>query len=74
MAVSYYNQNSGNKYATFDEKKISVANNDEVASKLQSIRNYSQLRMSELEFVSSSIKNMADTLKELGRMKGVKNG
>jgi hypothetical protein len=48
--------------------------NDEVASKLQSIRNYSQLRMSELEFVSSSIKNMADTLKELGRMKGVKNG
>jgi hypothetical protein len=74
MAVSYYNQNNGNKYATFDEKKISVANNDEVASKLQNIRNYSQLRMSELEFVSSSIKNMADTLKELGRMKGVKNG
>jgi len=67
MAIA--TQSNQQKWTQFEEKKLKVALNDQAASRLNDIRNYSQLRIASLDFVATSVKNMADTLKEIGRSK-----
>lgn len=58
-----------NKFVNFEEKKLKAAINDSAASRLLDIKIYSESRMTYLEFISSSINNMVNTLKELAKIK-----
>lgn len=62
------------KWVNFEEKKLKAAINDDAASRLLDIKNYSEARMTHLEFLASSLNNMINVLKELARVKGEKNG
>lgn len=62
------------KWVNFEEKKLKAAINDDAAGRLLDIKNYAEARMTHLEFLASSLNNMINTLKELAKVKGEKNG
>jgi hypothetical protein len=59
----------GGQYCKFETKLYLIAKQDEFLNKLLSIRNYAKERLDRLTYLSSSIKNLADTFLSCSKIK-----
>ena len=62
-------ENIGGQYCKYETKIYLLCSQDEYIDKLVKIRNYAQLRLDRLTYLSSSIKNLADCFSNYSRTK-----
>lgn len=59
----------GGQYTKYDNKVWLLAKQDEYLNKLLAIKNYSRQRLDRLQYLSASIKNLADSFFSVSRIK-----
>ena len=59
----------GGQYSKYESKLYLLAKQDEYLNKLLAIRNYAKQRVDRLTYLSSSIKNLADTFLSVSKTK-----